>query len=239
MNAVTRSAPAFRGQQRASEGFSPEWEERYRANTHLSIWPWSDLVSYVMRYARPSSSDCHVLELGCGAGANIPFFQHLRVHYHAIEGSTSIVRQLQERFPKFKRRIVAGDFTHHIPFDVKFDLIVDRGSLTHNSTAAINRCLRLVREVLKPGGKLIGIDWFSTTHSEFARGVPGEDRFSRGGYARGPFAGVGTVHFSNRKHLERLFRRFELEVLELKTVSRKVPRDGFKLSVWNLVARKT
>ena len=54
--------------------FSKEWEERYRENTHLSVWPWSNLISYVMRYARPENKDFSVLELGCGAGANIPFF---------------------------------------------------------------------------------------------------------------------------------------------------------------------
>ena len=58
--------------------FSNEWDESYKKNTHLSIWPWSDLVSYVMRYARPENpKNCNVLELGCGAGANIDFFKWL------------------------------------------------------------------------------------------------------------------------------------------------------------------
>ena len=51
--------------------FSNEWENRYKAKTHLSIWPWSDLVSLVMRH-KPIKENFKVLELGCGAGANIP-----------------------------------------------------------------------------------------------------------------------------------------------------------------------
>jgi hypothetical protein len=54
--------------------FSSEWDECYKASTHMSIWPWSDIVSYVLRYACPvDPSVCRVLELGCGVGANIPF----------------------------------------------------------------------------------------------------------------------------------------------------------------------
>ena len=30
--------------------FSKEWEHSYASGTHLSIWPWSDVVSLVHRY---------------------------------------------------------------------------------------------------------------------------------------------------------------------------------------------
>ena len=53
------------------QGFSIEWDQRYKENLQMSIWPWSDLVSAVMRLRLPAST--RVLELGCGAGANIPF----------------------------------------------------------------------------------------------------------------------------------------------------------------------
>ena len=33
-------------------GFSPEWEQRYAENTHLSVWPWSDVVSLVHRHCK-------------------------------------------------------------------------------------------------------------------------------------------------------------------------------------------
>ena len=32
--------------------FSNEWDQRYQENTHMSIWPWSDLVSFVKRYSK-------------------------------------------------------------------------------------------------------------------------------------------------------------------------------------------
>lgn len=218
--------------------FSKEWDELYSADTHLSIWPWSDLVSYVMRYARPSNPNYRVLEIGCGAGANIPFFNNLGVQYYAIEGSAAIVERLWERFPEYKETIIVGDFTKDIPFSGHFDLIVDRASLTHNSTLAIKRCLEFAYDKLRVGGKFIGIDWFSTTHSEYQNGTIDDDIFSRRGYTSGPFKSVGRVHFSDKGHLLELFDKFRLTVLEHKSVRREIPDDKFTLDVWNFVAEK-
>lgn len=218
--------------------FSIEWDERYKQNTQMSIWPWSDLVSYVTRYSRPSCPEFKVLELGCGAGANIPFFKHLGVEYYAIEGSKTIVELLWEKFPELKSNIIVGDFTEKIYFTVQFDLVVDRSSLTHNTSAAIRESLSHVFNRLEPKGKYIGIDWFSTLHSDFQNGDPDEDEYTRCNYKRGQFANVGRVHFSDKKHLKELFAAFEIEVMELKTVQREIPEDSHIFASWNLVARK-
>jgi len=219
-------------------GFSKEWEQRYKENTHMSIWPWSDLVSYVMRYARPDHEGYRVLELGCGAGANIPFFRHLGVEYYAVEGSPTIVEQLNERYSDMKGHIITGDFTKSLPFDESFDLVVDRSSLTCNSTAAIERCLEMVYAILKPGGKFIGIDWFSTLHTEFLKGVQDEDGNTRTGYSDGPFANTGRAHYSDKQHILDLFHQFKVDTLEHKTVSQEIPGNDQAFAYWNLVARK-
>jgi SAM-dependent methyltransferase len=216
--------------------FSKEWDERYRANTHLSIWPWSDLVSYVMRYARPDRPGVRVLELGCGAGANIPLFRSLGVDYHGIEGSPAIVARLQEAFPELKERLVAADFTVDIPFDGQFDLVVDRSSLTHNTTTAIRQCLDLLKERMAPGAKFIGIDWFSTSYSDFTKGQQAEDEWTRSGYTEGSFAHVGRVHFSDKDHLLDLFSGFDMRIMEEKSIRRAIPDDGWHFAGWNFVA---
>jgi SAM-dependent methyltransferase len=217
--------------------FSPEWDERYRENPYWGIWPWSDLVSFVMRHARPEGPGGRVIELGCGAGANIPFFLSLGMEYYGIEGSVVIVENLRERFPALENNIVVGDFTQEIPFHGEFDLVVDRAALTHNKTDAIVSCLELVHGKLKPGGKFIGIDWFSTAYSDYSKGVE-EDPFTRSGYREGSFAGVGRVHFSDKPHLLDLFKRFEMMALEHKTIQREIPGDGWHFASWNLAVRK-
>jgi SAM-dependent methyltransferase len=217
--------------------FSAEWDQRYKENTHLSIWPWSDLVSLVRRHCRQLEG-ARVLELGCGAGANIPFFQSLGVQYHAMEGSGSMVRRLRDRFPALAPTIAAADFTAEQVFAPGFDLIVDRASLTHNSTSAIENSLRLTWKALKPGAYFIGVDWFSTKYSEFERGDEDVDKYTRTNYADGPFAGVGRVHFSDLAHLRALFSRFEVILIEEKIIQRAVPESKGQFASWNIVVRK-
>jgi SAM-dependent methyltransferase len=217
--------------------FSREWDERYLENTHMSLWPWSDVVSLVRRHWRQLDGSTRVLELGCGAGANIPFFQALGVQYHAVEGSPSMVKRLQERFPDLSRGIVAGDFTTQLPFNPGFDLVIDRAAVTHNNTTAIKACLQQTWLAMKPAALFIGVDWFSTACSEFARGQGTADPHTRTGYTQGPFAGTGRVHFSDEGHLRALFGQFELIFLEEK-VTRQVLPGGDRFATWNLVARR-
>lgn len=219
-------------------GFSKEWEDRYKANTHLSVWPWSDLVSYVKRYSPPLGSEFKVLELGCGAGANIPFFIELGVPYYAIEGSSTIVKRLKKKFPELKNNIKVGDFTKEIPFSGQFNLIVDRASLAHNTTAAIKDCLALLFKKIKPKGRFIGINWFSTQHSDYQGGLAGEDMYTRRGYKEGPFAYIGRAHFSDKPHLLELFKKFNIVILEHTTIRREIPDGNFLLAYWNFVAEK-
>jgi len=216
--------------------FSKEWDKRFKENTHMSIWPWSNLVSYVMRYAKPDKPKFKVLELGCGFGANVPFFESLKVTYYAIEGSETIVKKLHQKYPHLKGRIKLGDFTRNFYFEQKFDLIVDRSALTHNSTVAIKKGIENIYKHLSKNGRYIGIDWFSTNHSEYQNGMPTDDIYTRTNYTEGNFANVGRVHFSDKAHLLDLFHQFEIIVMEHNIVKREIPDEDLTLAFWNLVA---
>jgi hypothetical protein len=220
--------------------FSAEWEEVYKHGMQNSIWPWSDLVSYVMRYARPGVS-CRVLELGFGAGANVAFFSSLGVEYFGIEGSESAVKEVGARCASQPGITLAcGDFTENIPFEGPFDLVVDRSSLTHNSTAAIQGCLQAIGSRMKRGAKFIGIDWFSTENSQFLVGCDTGDYHTRSGFKTGQFKDVGIVHFSDQRHLLDLFSgsNFEIERLEHKHSETVLPGGSGRMAWWNFVATK-
>jgi len=191
-----------------------------------------------MRYAPPDKQGFKVLELGCGSGANIPFFKKLKVEYYAIEGSSIVVKRLREKYPELKEQIIAGDFTKEIPFEKKFDLVVDRGSLTHNSTKAIKNCLGLVYERLGKGGKYIGIDWFSTQNTEYSGGQEDEDIYTRSEYKEGNFFNMGRAHFSDKEHLVNLFSKFTITRLEHQSQLSEIPPDAYNWATWNLVAKK-
>jgi len=134
-------------------GFSEEWEKRYLASTHLSIWPWSDIVSLVNRHCKKMIKEKtgKVLELGCGAGANIPFLCSLGLSYYAIEGSSTIVRNLHKKYPDISDNIIVGDFTSEKTFGSDFDLIIDRCSVTCNDSISIKNTLHNAHKSLKNG----------------------------------------------------------------------------------------
>lgn len=219
-------------------GFSSEWEHKYRQSGGMSQWPWSDLITHFKRHVRRDPAGLRVLELGCAIGANIPFFAAIGADYHGIEGSASMVASLLERFPSLSGKVAAGDFTVSVPFEGRFDVIVDRSSLTHNTTSSIRGCLAMLRERMNPGGRFIGIDWFSTAHSDAALGTQAEDAHTRKDIPSGQFAGIGRVHFSDEMHLRELFSSFTLEALEHKRVERRVPAPASTFASWNLVATR-
>lgn len=220
-------------------GFSKQWEETYSNSQHVNKWPWSDLVSYVMRFARPSGKDFRVLELGIGTGPNIPFFLDQEADFYGIDGSPSAVHLLKERYPKLRDKLVAADFTQTIPFDLEFDLIVDRGSLTHNSTESLKSCIMLIKKHLKTGARYIGIDWFSTLSFDYKRGEFLENDLNTiKNITEGRVANLGRVHFSDEAHLRALFDGFEFQVLDHNITLSEIPVTGYREAFWNFVAQK-
>ena len=85
--------------------FDQKWEECFKKNTHSSIWPWSDLVSFVLRH-NTFESKLQILELGCGVGANIPFFRSLNIDYFAMDGSQYAIKKIKEKYPDIKKQIL-------------------------------------------------------------------------------------------------------------------------------------
>ena len=219
--------------------FSPAWDNAFQANTHISVWPWSDLVSFVNRYAKAADGYQRVLELGCGVGANIPFFLRSGFDYCAVEGSQAAVAKLHDAYPRLRERVVLGDFTRAIPFSGPFDLAVDRGALTYDSTDAIRHSLSMIFERLRAGGKLLCLDWFATDHQD-ARAGEELDAHTRKNLSPELLAGPGNVHFSDQAHLIDLFggAGFRVDRLEHKVREVAFPEGGGKLAWWHVVATK-
>jgi hypothetical protein len=90
---------------------------------------------------------------------------------------------------------------------------------------------------MKKNSLYIGIDWFSTKHDEFKKNVKKIDRYTRTDFKKGQFAHVGPVHFSNKSHILKLFGKFEIIILEQKTVVTEIPKKK-NFALWNFVARK-
>jgi SAM-dependent methyltransferase len=215
------------------------WESLYAAGLHGSVWPWSDLVSLFMRHVRPSGSAIEVLEVGVGAGANIPFVLSVGGRMSAIDGSATAISRLQERFAGDDRvQLAVGDFTQSIPFDRVFDVVIDRGSITHNDDRGLRQAVAHVFRCMKPGGWLFGLTLFSSEMKESSCGDNGPDQWTRRDIKSGPLAGTGLAHFWNPEHIADVFADFEIVALEGHTVQYLVPEKSDGLAYYNLVARK-
>ena len=220
-------------------GFSPIWDENYKQSLELSIWPWDEVVGLTHRYCQIKSSMI-VLELGCGAGANIPFFASIGADYYAIEGSAHIVSQLQNSFKSDKIHITCGDFTKSFKFDEligRVDLILDRSSVTHNSTQSIKSVVELAKKYLKPGGKYMAFDWFAIDCDAYKNDEKIKIDDNTFVFASGYFAGLGNVHFSTPEHIKELFSGFSLDYL-INNVKEQLLPEPKRSSSYTFVATK-
>lgn len=192
--------------------FSDEWNQVYSKNLHQSLWPWSNVISLVHRYCKPFPDGFSVLELGFGAGANIPFFMSLNADYRGIEGSSIMVDSAKANFPQLADKLICADYTIEIPFEVKFDLILDRGSLICNPLNDIVKTISKIRNLLKPNGRFIGTDWFSTESYDYSTSIAGPDKYTRTP-SSGDWAGIGYIHYSDHEHIKDLLSEFNLYYL--------------------------
>ncbi len=221
--------------------FSNEWDTIYRNGGHMSVWPWSDLVSLFMRHAHPGDipGGPRVLELGVGAGANIPFVLAVGGHLSGIDGSEAAIDQLRERFASEPRvQLAVGDFTKENPFGGGHHAVLDRGSITHNDEQGARAAVRIARDALLPGGTIFGLTLFSTELAEFAEGVAGPDPWTRSDIAEGPLAGTGNVHFWDEEHIRVVYADFQILAVEHHSIRRVFPAGSRDFAYWNVVARK-
>ncbi len=189
--------------------FCQNWDQLYRSNQHMSVWPWSEIVSGALRNTklREGNPDFTILEVGCGAGANFPFFLSYCPNVYGIDGSDFIIGELKQRFTNISNNLYVGDFTQPWPFSA-----------------------------LKPGGVLLITDWFSTEHSDYAKAPESVDEYTKTGYTWGPFADVGNVNFFNADLIHQLVSRFEIVSLS-HAQSSEYGSDGVH-AAWSMVLKK-
>lgn len=216
--------------------FSSEWNSKYLENKHISIWPWSDLISLSAAYLKLNEKS-KVLEIGFGMGANIPFFLSKGVEYYGVEGSEAAFNVVSERFPELNQKLILGDFIKKRDYPEVFDMVVDRSSMTHNTSESITQGLSNLRLAMRPGAKFIGVDWFSTEHSDYINGVE-VDANTKIFNDNSCFSGLGNVHFSDKNHLIDIFNKagFDITKLTHKKSYTEVPNDNYVFATWNFVA---
>jgi len=219
--------------------FSQSYDNIYNDNLQNSVWPWSDLVSKVMYIRHTLPRSFNVLELGCGRGANIKFLRSVNANYYGIDASLKAISTLKNNYPDLKNNLFCGNFIEEFPINKKIDLIIDRASLTCNSTNDIKKCLQWIKNILKTRSFFVGVDWYSTKHDEFKKGLAQKNDSFLKSYPESSFFQPPQMHFSNAEHLQNLFYEYDLIHMEEKTTKHFVKYKNIPtiISSWNFIAK--
>ena len=87
------------------------------------------------------------------------------------------------------------------------------------------------------GGYFVAIDWFNKDHPDSSKGIL-IDEYTRTEIEEGQFKGVEFVHFFDKGHLIKLFKNFDVQVLNRKVIYNEMDSGKIEMSTFNLVARK-
>ena len=114
-------------------GFSKEWNDTYASNAHLSIWPWSDVVSLVHRHCkRTLAAGGAVLEVGCGSGYCTALLSRLAGGVYSMDRYRTLLTRASETLAGLgvtNVTMALGDGRLGWPQEAPFDRIIVMGAI--------------------------------------------------------------------------------------------------------------
>ncbi len=219
--------------------WDPTWEKVFRERA-WGRYPPEELIRFVARhyFKAPDRKAAHILEIGCGAGANLWFLAREGFSAYGLDGSPTAIEKARARLAedRLEASLVVGDAMN--PGDAfpgtAFDAALDIGCLVCNRLSDVEAILGRIWMVLRPGGRM-----FSMMPAEGSWGDGLGRQIEPGTYTEipeGPFAGLGICHFFTRDDVRRLFSRFT----DVQTESSIRTLDGMTREVrhWVTEARK-
>lgn len=224
--------------------FDRKWEENiYSQGKQLNRYPFSDLVSYVMKlYAERlrSGETLRALELGFGGGNNIVFLATEGFETYGIEGSPSAQafasRQIEDK--GLKAELKVGDFVR-LPYpDNFFNLVIDREAVYCNVPSAIQQTIHEVYRVLKQGGRFLTFMYSLEHGSRLSGGGKLVDANTYNDFVQGSFAGTGTTHFFSQEEILNYLKDFKIEFMKHLRVDSISPFKRNEYSEYHTCVRK-
>ena len=212
--------------------FDKKWEtEIYKKKKQINKYPYNSIVSAVNKsFKNKKINKSCALDLGCGTGNNLKFL----VNYGfkkviGIDGSKSAINEAKKTLKKNKCELICADFNNYNFGKKKYDLIIDRGSVTHNLKENIDKIFNSLKIALKDEGILIS-HLFSQKHSEF------KNYKSKESFKKSMRVSVGmTANFFSKKDIINSFKDFNILSL-----SHAVKTDIFTKEVsafWYIIAK--
>jgi SAM-dependent methyltransferase len=160
--------------------------------------------------ASPERGSVHILEVGCGPGANVWFLAREGYIASGIDGSKTAIDIAKHRLTseQLVAELLVGDFTAELPWkDGSFDAVIDCAALYSNPLRGIRAAVSEIHRVLKPGGTFLTLTFTDRT-AGYGTGAPGVDPGAFSDVEEGPLAGTGYVQFFTRSQLEAVLSDF-------------------------------
>lgn len=136
------------------------WSNIYKAGLNNLNYPNENLVRFLYYlYPDKNFSDLKVLDYGFGSGNNLRHLDLLNCDVYGVEISEHAkkltVEKLRQDFDTSKLFIM-NDETE-LPYEKEsFDMVISWQVLYYNSLESLEKVLKIIKGLLKPGGKFIG-----------------------------------------------------------------------------------
>ena len=138
----------------AMESWDPIWEKIFSENP-WGKYPSESLIQFIARnFYNLNRSETHILEVGCGPGANIWYLAKEKFNAFGIDGSETAIVQAEERLKSenLSAKFNVGDIVSLPYSDLTFDAVIDVECIYANDLENANKILKEISRVLKKTG---------------------------------------------------------------------------------------
>ncbi len=194
------------------------WDRLFRERA-WGRWPAEEVVRTVARTGR---SGLRVLEVGCGAGAQLWYLAHDGHHPVGLDFAPAALAQAGVRLTEESMSVplVRADVLRLPVAPAAFDLVVDVECFAHLDGEGAGAAWQDAARVLAPEGLLLSIGFTAAT-------TGAESGVRRGPHTmhdltEGPLAGLGTVTFLDEPRTESLAAGVGLRIEDLQWRRRTV-----------------